>query len=242
MKNNFYPVSLTIVFSLLLLFMYYRVSNLECKYETLKETNVRLKSNLPLTDTQIKERQFKEEMYIRQQESDTNLILIVFTLALGLTAYLTIAPTKRELNSRITSLEKEYADYKSDIDSKHNDFEFRLDYSQANEYIGLYNKSLDNKDKKEYCLFYALLSLSSFADSYLSSSEKSDEEFKLQTSTLIKNILDELLRSTSYKVSVELSGIITNSINNVRKLNNVQFDILLSKLQSSITYENRKVS
>lgn len=158
--------------------MYYRVSNLEYKYETLKEANVRLKSNLPLTDNQIKERQFKEEMYIRQQESDTNLILIVFTVALGLTAFFTIAPTKRELNLRITSLEKQYADYKANIDSKHNDFEFRLNYSQANDYIGLYNKSVLDKDK-EYCLFYAMLALSSFVDSYLSISEKSDEDFKM---------------------------------------------------------------
>ena len=239
MKNNFYPVSLTTIFSLLMIFMYYRVSNLEYNYETLKEANVRLKSNLPLTDVQVKERQFKEEMYIRQQEKDTNLILIVFTLALGLTAYLTIVPTKRELTTRITSLEKEYANYTSYIDSKHNDFEFRLDYSQANDYIGLYNKSVDSKDR-EYCLFYALLALSSFADSYLSNSNKSDEEFKLQTSKLIKNILEELLRSASYKVSVELSGIITNSLNNIRRLNSIEFDTLLSKLQASIEYEIRK--
>ena len=104
MKNNFYPVSLTIVFSLLMLFMYYKVSNLEYKYETLKEANVRLKSNSPLTDTQVKERQFKEDSYIRQQQGDTNLIIIVFTLALGLTAFLTITPTKRELTFRIASL------------------------------------------------------------------------------------------------------------------------------------------
>jgi hypothetical protein len=74
--------------------MYYRVSNLEYKYETLKEANIRLKSNLPLTNAQVKERQFKEEMYIRQQESDTNLILIVFTTALGLTAFLTFTSVK----------------------------------------------------------------------------------------------------------------------------------------------------
>jgi hypothetical protein len=221
--------------------MYYHVSNLEYKYETLKEANVRLKSNSPLTDNQVKERQFKEDSYIRQQSNDTTLILLVFTIALGLTAFLTVVPTRREFDARITSLEKEYTNYSTNINNKHNDFEFRLDYSQANDYIGLYNKSVIDKDK-EYCLFYAVLALSSFVDSYLSSSEKSDEEFKVQTATLIKNILDELLRSTSYKVSVELSGIITNSINNVRKLSNIQFDILLSKLQSSIEYEIRKIN
>ena len=239
MKNNFYPVSLTIVFSLLMLFMYYKVSNLEYKYETLKEANVRLKSNSPLTDTQVKERQFKEDSYIRQQQGDTNLILIVFTLALGLTAFLTITPTKRELTFRIASLEQKYADYTSNIDSKHNDFEFRLDYSQGNDYIGLYNKSVDEKDK-EYSLFYALLALSSFTDCYLSKSIKNDEDFKYETLNLIKLTLKSLTTISVYKVSVHISGIITNNISNIRKLNSVEVDILLSKLQASIEYEVRK--
>ena len=238
MKSNFYSVSLTIVFSLLMIFMYYRVSNLEYNYETLKEANVRLISNLPLTDVQVKERQFKEEMYIRQQEKDTTLILIVFTLALGLTAYLTIAPTKRELTTRIASLEKEYTDYSTEINNKHNDFEFRLNYSQANDYIGLYNKNVDDKDK-EYSLFYSLLALSSFSDCYVSNSTKNDEEFKYETLSLIKLILNNLTEITIYKISVKLSGIITNNINNVRKLNNVDLDLLLSKIQSCIEYENR---
>lgn len=119
MKTNFYKTILFILLSIGMLFMYYRVSNLEHKYETLKEANVRLKTNNPLNEAQIKERQFKEEMYIRQQESDTTLILFVFSLGSVVIGIFTFRTVKEEFVSQINQVKKEYNDYKNDIEKKH---------------------------------------------------------------------------------------------------------------------------
>ncbi|MBC8884440.1 hypothetical protein H9X57_16885 [Flavobacterium piscinae] len=178
MKDTFYTVSLTIAFSLLLLFMYYRVSNLEHKYETLKEANVRLKSNLPLTDAQIKERQFKEEMYIRQQEKDTTLILSVIGFSLVFAGFLSfklfddrvkIINTSFEssihtVNSRIdafietinsitTNYETNYKNIEHTIYDLKNDFDYELVTLKQNEA----KQALSNQNLNGY-IFYSLYS------------------------------------------------------------------------------------
>lgn len=119
MKTNFYKTILFILLSIGMLFMYYRVSNLEHKYETLKEANVRLKTNNPLNDAQIKERQFKEETYIRQQERDTTLILFVFSLGSVVIGLFTFRTVKEEFVNQINEVKKEYNDYKTEIEKKH---------------------------------------------------------------------------------------------------------------------------
>ncbi len=99
--------------------MYYKVSNLEYRYETLKEANVRLKTNYPLNEAQIKERQFKEEMYIRQQERDTTLILFVFSFGSAIAGFFTFRSVKEQFVNQINEIKKEYNDYKTDIENKH---------------------------------------------------------------------------------------------------------------------------
>ena len=238
MKNNFYSVSLTVVFSLLLLFMYYRVSNLEHKYETLKEANVRLKSNLPLTDAQIKERQFKEEMYIRQQESDTNLILIVFTTALGLTAFLTFTSVKRDFERRSSIIEDKYTENTRNIDSKHSlilELKARMDLDSSQSNFSQSSYFFHEEDYEYY--------ITSFLDGVKFKVYHSlwmSDKFLDTKDILLKEVVSQLKRFLKILDTIEIPETLSNFQltelkKEIRKINNDEVDNLLSIIYSKLT-------
>lgn len=134
MKDNLYAIVITTLLFALLIFVFYRVSNLEYKYETLKESNIRLSLNTSLSSEQIKERQFKEELYIRQQEKDTTLILLVFTITIGVFSFLTFTSVKRTFDFRSDMMENKYQKYISEYEIKHSlvlELKSRLDLDNA---------------------------------------------------------------------------------------------------------------
>ena len=178
MKSNFYSTALSVIFSTIVLLMMYYVNNLEYKYETLKEANVRLISKLPLTDNQVKERQFKEEMYIRQQEKDTTLILSVIGFSLVFAGFLSfklfddkvkIINTSFEssihsVNSRVdafierinsitSNYEKNYKNIEHTIYELKNDFDYELVTLKQNEA----KEAFSNQNLNGY-IFYSLYS------------------------------------------------------------------------------------
>lgn len=239
MKNKFYPIIILSLLFILSIFLFYRVSNLEYKYETLKESNIRLTSNLPLTAEQIKERQFKEEMYIKQQERDTYLILSVFTIALGFTAFFTIKPAISKVEEKITEIENEYKEHLSLMKEKQKSLEFYLKFNEGNFYIAQHDNYIE-KQNKELILYYCFCALSSFSECYLNDTTLNDEVSKENLKERIKNGLNNLLQINKYSISVELSGKIERSLNKIRELDDVVINKLLSKIESAIIYTSTK--
>ncbi|TDE01831.1 hypothetical protein [Flavobacterium sandaracinum] len=198
---------------------------------------------------------YKDDFLNEQISNSTTLILSVIGFALvfaGVFTYffgksvfldvlkqfrLKINEVRAEVRQAKNTNEKNY----NDIRVKHNDFEFSLNYNQGNFYVTLYNKYVDDKNT-EMSLYYALIAFSDFTTCCLSTSVKNDAEFKIEKVEYIKNGLNNLTEFKNYKVNIEFGGTIQNNITNIRKIDNVEIDILLSKLQASITYENRKVS
>ena len=232
MKKNFYPVCLTIVFSLLILFMYYRVSNLEYKYETLKEANIRLTTNNPLTESQIKERQFKEDMYISQQENDTNLILVVFTVVLGMTAFLTFTSVERTFERHVSSIDKKNTDYTNNIDRENSllgkkliKLEKDLSLQTAKDYSRIAEKYYDNGDLGEYILA-CIFCLNKYVFVFNNSSSDS-EHFKEEVRLNIHSKIDDLFDSITH--DDDSSGYIVSTLDFTESINMISE--IVKKLQ-----------
>lgn len=238
MKFRFYPFVLITIFSILVLLLFYRVTNLEYKYETLKEANVRLTTNHPLTDEQVKERQFKEEMYIKQQERDTNLILLVFTVALATTAFLTVVPFRREFESRIASVENEYANYSTTTESKYNDLEFKLSLSQSNLFKILYNQALKDKEASLSVVFL-IKSISELTHNYLSKSSLNNELLKNNRLEEVRDALREVYNTyseNSIVINEDYKEPTLINLTNLRRLPFTEIDELVSLVHSTIKW------
>lgn len=179
----------------------------------------------------INERFRLQERSIEQQI--TNVISNTQSLITQSTTEQTIFKT--EISMKLSKYEEDYKKY----ESNHIDFQFVLDYIQGNFYANLFNKNVDEKNA-EMSLYYALISFSDFTKCCLSSSDKSNDEFKIEKIKYIKDALKNLLDIKKYKINVELAGTTNNNIGNIRRLDDVEIDFLLSKLQSSIEYEIRK--
>ncbi len=195
---------------------------------------------------------YKDDFLNEQISNSTTLVLSVIGFAIIFAGVFTyffgksiILDVLKNFKLKVNEIRAEVRQAKdtndknyNDIRVKHNDFEFSLNYNQGNFYANLYNKNVDERNT-EMSLYYALIAFSDFTNCCLSNSNKNDNEFKVEKVDYIKNGLKDLTKFKEYKVNVELGGTIHNNISNVRKLDNVEIDILLSKLQASIKYENR---
>lgn len=195
MKTNFYKTPLFILLIIGMLFIYYRVSNLEYKYETLKEANVRLKSNYPLNETQIKERQFKEEMYIKQQEKDTTLILSIFSLGSLIVGFFTFRSVKEEFVNQINKIKKEHYDYKTEIEKKHSEMiqnnkilRKDLNFESA---ISLNDKLELISDQKMQIIFKLIIAEKLI--NVLKDSEDENKTFQDSIISLIDNVIESIV-------------------------------------------------
>ncbi|NRT13633.1 hypothetical protein [Flavobacterium sp. 14A] len=144
---------------------------------------------------------------------------------------------KTEVSVKLGEYEKNYKKY----ESRHIDFEFVLDYIQGSFYANLFNKSVEEEDA-EMSLYYALTTFSYFTNCCISKSAKSDNGFKNERVNYIITSLKNIKEVKMYSVDSTFGGTIYNNISNIRKLENIEIDTLLSEVQSSITYEIRKIS
>lgn len=119
MKSNIILILLVLLTILGGVFIYHKVAVIETRFETLKESNIRLQLNKPLTSGQIKERQFKEEMYIRQQERDTNLILSFFSFFSILVGFFTFRSVREEFVNKWNEISQANESTKADIENKY---------------------------------------------------------------------------------------------------------------------------
>lgn len=119
MKTNIILVLLVVFCISGVFLMYNKLSALEYRYETLKESNIRLQLKEPLTSNQIKEREFKEEMYIRQQEKDTTLILSIFGAFSILVGFFTFRSVREEFVNKVNQIDQSNIAAKAEIQNKY---------------------------------------------------------------------------------------------------------------------------
>lgn len=252
MKKNFTISIIIFLLVSLLIFFYTELISLESKVISLSNEVYLLKHPCKIlvksaTDNKLN---YKDDFLNEQLSNSTTLVLSVIGFAIvfaGVFTYffgksvildvlknfrLKVNEIRTEVRQAKNTNEKNY----NDIRIKHNDFEFSLNYNQGNFYVNLYNKYVDEKNA-EMSLYYALIAFSDFTNCCLSNSDKNDNEFKVEKVDYIKNGLKNLTEIKEYKVNVEFGGTIQNNITNIRKLDNVEIDILISKLQASIKYE-----
>ncbi|EKT3964540.1 hypothetical protein AAIP55_002103 [Flavobacterium psychrophilum] len=224
--------------------------------------------NIKKKDFPTVELDYKETFYLAQLSNSTTLVLSVIGFALVIagifsfsiidTKFKVINNTiqndmqglktefntlKSSVNTSVNSLTNEVTNYSENYkkyESRHNDFEFRLNFNQANENI---NKFYFYSDKKsmEYAVYHSLYGLSDFTNCYFSNSVNSDLSFKKETLSTVRDTLLLISKTNSYKVSVQLSTLILENIKNIRRLGSNDIDTLLSKVHSSIKFENREV-
>lgn len=238
----------------LIIFFYTELISLQSKVNSLSNEIYLLKHpcKTVVQNTTDNRLNYKDDFLNEQISNSTTLVLSVIGFAIvfaGVFTYffgksvildvlknfrLKVNEIRTEVRQAKNTNEKNY----NDIRVKHNDFEFSLNYNQGNFYVNLYNKYVDEKNA-EMSLYYALIAFSDFTNCCLSNSDKNDNVFKDEKVDYIKNGLKNLTELKEYKVNVEFGGTIHNNISNIRKLDSVEIDILLSKIQVSIKYETR---
>lgn len=100
-------------------FLLIRVINFDSKFDTLKEAVQKLAKNENPTNNQILISQFKEESYIRQQERDTTLILTVFALFAGFTAFFTFRSFTSKIEEHTALLNEKYEEHEAQYNEQH---------------------------------------------------------------------------------------------------------------------------
>jgi hypothetical protein len=259
---KYFPYFLIIILSYFVCVQHNEIKTLYSKVNALdyKTDNIQ-KEVFPTTQPD-----YKETFYLTQLNNSTTLVISVIGFALviaGIFSFSIIDNKFKVFNSVVQSdfqgLVRKFNAHKTSVDtsinkitndvtkygenykkyeSRHNDFEFKLDYNQGNFYANLYNKYVDEKNA-EMSLYYALIAFSDFTNCCLRTSVKNDADFKIEKVEYIKNGLKNLTESKEYKINVEFGGTVHNNISNIRKLDIVEIDTLLSKLQASIKYESR---
>ena len=238
----------------LVIFLYIELNSLQSNVSSLSNEVYLLKHpcKTVVQNTTGSKLNYKDDFLNEQISNSTTLVLSVigfalvfagfFTYLFGKGVFLDVMKQFRlrinEVRQEVRNANKSNENKYREIFNKHNDFEFSLNYNQGNFYVNLYNKYVDEKNA-EMNLYYALIAFSDFTNCCLSNSDKNDNEFKVEKVDYIKNGLKNLAELKEYKVNVEFGGTIHNNISNIRKLDNVEIDILLSKLQASIKYEIR---
>lgn len=238
-----------------------KLENLTSKVNTLeyKTNNLKNKSFSNVTTD------YKETFYLTQLSNSTTLILSVigFSLVIAGLFSFSIIDTKfkvikhsvdddvnsletrvniieSSVNTSINSLRDNMTKYSEDYknyESRHSDFEFRLNQSQAVENI---DKSSYYKDKNDMgnALYHVLYGLSDLTNCYFSSSLNSDDNYKKEALIVIEETLKMLSKKDYHYLSMNYSKLTNDNIKNIRRLENDIIDKLLSKVQVSIEYKN----
>ena len=254
MKKNFTISILIFLLISLITFSIGKLIDLQSTVNSLSNEIYLLKNpcankTLSTTDSKLN---YKDDFLNEQISNSTTLILSVigfalifagvFTYLFGKSVFLDVLKQFRlkinEIRAEVRQAKNTNEKNYNDIRVKHNDFEFKLDYNQGNFYANLYNKNVDEKNA-EMSLYYALIAFSDFTNCCTSSSVKNDNEFKVERVNYIKSSLKNLTEHKEYKTNVEFGGTIHNNISNIRRLDDVEIDMLLSKLQASIKCEIR---
>lgn len=187
------------------------------------------------------EKSFKEDYYIKQQSSDTTLLLVVFPIIVGFISLFTYKNILDKVVAYETNINNKIKEKETEWNKNHkrlNNLEFRLIDAQANESVNRFYNSYDKNDF-EMALYYALNALSDFSKCYFIENELNDKEFKDGIFEVLNSTLDLLNKQESFMVSIQFKKLIYNSMIVIRNIDNEDVHKKLSLLDSKITYKNK---
>lgn len=190
MKHNFYLYSFVLLLVAANFLLMYKLSNLEYKFDTLREANVRLSQGKELTSSQIEVRSFKEESYIDQQERDTTLILTVVALLATFTAFFTFRGVKDEfeafklsINDKYIKVENKNSEQQKRLANLEVDVSFQLAIIHEDQATKFYMK-----DKMDYYINSLLCSAEELA--FVLNNQTDENEMFLENT--YKDVIDTL--------------------------------------------------
>lgn len=237
---NFYGIILTTVLAIVNIFLFYRIINFDAKFDSLKEAVIKIEQNKKPSDKNILISQFKEESYIRQQERDTTLVLLVFTFFASAVAFITYKGFVNKIIDYTTTAENKYADHKAEYEKQHNiilELKSRLDFDSAIKYE---RSAYDFYDKKMYGLYLEnmLYSLKYYTDNFLHIIGTEGDSTGLFTHEQIST-LEEVYTKIKNKSVQGVSMYSTyKNIKEIRQFNNREVDIYLDLISAKITKDN----
>lgn len=144
MKNNILNFLYSFCIILLLVFAtitYHNNNVLESRINTLTKNSKDFSS----------EKSFKEDYYIKQQSSDTTLLLIVFPIIVGFVSLFTFANVVQKLGATKTEIENKIKEKEAEWDEQHkrlNSLEIDLNFQIASNCIDNAKKYRDESDFK----------------------------------------------------------------------------------------------
>lgn len=235
-------IVLTVISVIVSFWLYRKVDYLNNRLETLGDNVIYYCDSIDQVQFQVHE--FKEQAYIRQQESATSLILTVFAVLFGSFVGLNLYISESRLGEFKKQITDEYSKKTSKWNKKHkrttkNLLSIKADLDREVSSIE-HERALKAYNDKDYDDFVTrtLFSIDSLADYYVYYHNSGNDNLAKKSLELIidrvnyvnSNILDKEYKSTIDRESV------ARICNNVRRLHNTTLDQGLSLLQVSIKY------
>lgn len=232
-------IAILVVVNILL---FYKITNFDVKFQTLKEALIKIEKNKQPLDKDILISQFKEESYIRQQERDTTLILLVFTLFASAVAFITYRGFVNKIVDYTASTEQKYTDHKTEYDKQHNiilELKSRIDHEMAFKYYTYASDSYREKFYDDY-LDSTLTSISYYVEYYFYLTNEDATLSAILISDLetrLKKAYERVKGKSVKDISKHSTGM---SIDNIRKLNNTEINKYLDLISAKIIKDIKK--
>lgn len=241
-KTNIILYFLTMGLIIAFIFAINKINYLEVKIENLNTSFVKMSKNDSPTEQQLKYQQFKEDAYIKQQEWDTNLLLIVMPTLFALIGFFTFKSSSEEFSffrNEMTNKHDEHAAKNESVHNKLLELQQSLIHQSSTINRNRADSYLSKNDKAEYFL-YTLLSLSDTAEYYLYNVGRVENQGNAKAEQSILLIIATLkqlngLASSEINQHTIASMVIPNIIRRIRKIENQEIDALLSKIHTKIT-------
>ncbi len=243
MKIKVYFLAILIAGLLIwVIYLHHQNTVAQTKFDTLNQHFIEYVKKDSLISEKLKIQQFKEDSYIRQQEHDTTLILLIIPLVFGIFAALSFIVSERR-----------FIDFRVEQDAKHSEH-IRKNNKLHDELFGLKAVLerelglLKSEEAEKYSksdisgyLVYKFMSLMYLANCCKYHLEHGHTEF---TKPLLKGIEDTLEKVLTNISSSEviLTGLTPNdfieSFSAIRSLNVTKIDFLLAQVQAKMKFED----
>lgn len=219
---------------------YSQIKHLNSRIDTANETIYRIATNDSLISQDIKMMQIKEDMYIKQQDRDTNLILVVFTISFLLFSLITYGSFAK----RVDNIERE-------IESKNSKYiqTLRLLKMKLIGALGAINKDradeyLTKKSFSKYITFQLryLSNLVEVSKTLIDTREMDSSVYDDIVSKIASGITDivlffEQMIKEDMEITVDRE-VFNHYLDELRTIKDSNLNELVSKLESLIKKEN----
>lgn len=241
MDNKLYYTIIGLVLGLLLttLYLYQQNNTLEHRLETLGfnfDNYVKCKSK---DSFELAVQQFKEDSYIRQQQHDTDLILIIIPIFFGLFAALTYTAAERKFKSYTDITEKKYEEQDRKNKTYHNYAEKMKGDLHYEIYLNrMFSVLVYKQLNKPMAIHWTLAALSHLTGSYIVR-ERHDKLSSAELITKTIKDLNELLVYIGEQV-VNMEEVeevnINGSIKSIMEINNLEINKLLVQIRLKMIF------